>query len=388
MLDLSVEQRALLDRVRAFVASEVVPVARARDARGEYPHDLVRRMRELGLFGLLAPVAYGGLDLDLPTYALVLDELGRGWASLTPIVNAHGLIVRILATYGTPAQRDRWLPALASGERMAALALTEPDAGSDLAAIATRARRDGDGYRLHGFKKFISHARGARLLLVLAKTDPQATPPTRGLGLFVVEGDAGQWQVTRDLPKLGTRGVETSELLLPDTWVPADHLVGGPESQGFRQLMDGLEVGRIAVAAAAVGLARAAFWDAVAYARQRQAFGKPIGQHQGLGFLLAETGTRIAAARALVLAAARAKQRGGRRDVETSMAKLAASEAAADAALDAIRVLGGNGYLQDYDAERYYRDAPIFIVGEGTNEIMKQVIAERLLAGAVDPDWL
>ncbi|MBI2321604.1 MAG: acyl-CoA dehydrogenase family protein [Chloroflexi bacterium] len=384
MLDLSPPERALVERVRAFVDDEVRPAAREGDPRGEYPRHLVGRMRELGLFGLLAPVAYGGQALDLGVYALVMEELGRGWASLLPIVNAHTSVAHTLATYATAAQRQRWLPAMASGERLAALALSEPQAGSDLTAIATVAQRDGDGYRVAGHKRFISHARGATVLLLLAKTDPAA----RGLSLLVLEREGHEWQVTRDLPKLGTRGVETCELVVPEVWVPRERLVGEREGQGFRQLMDGLEVGRVAVAAAAVGLARAALWDAVAYARQRRAFGKPIGEHQGLAFLLADLAARIAAARALVLAAARAKARGGRHDLETCMAKLVASETAARAALDAIRVLGGNGYLQDFDAERYYRDAPIFIVGEGTNEIMKQIIAARLLAGEPDPDWV
>ncbi|MBI3968108.1 MAG: acyl-CoA dehydrogenase family protein, partial [Chloroflexi bacterium] len=306
MIDLPAEQRELVDRVTAFVDSEVVPVAQARDTRDEYPVDLVGRLRELGLFGLVAPVQYGGAGVEPPAYALVMEELGRGWVSLVPIANAHSSVVTILSRYGTEAQRGHWLPRLARGELMGALGLTEASGGSDLAAITTTANKQGDGYHVRGAKRLITHARGAGLLLVLAKTDPAAEPSTRALALFLLEQEGVEWRVTRDLPKLGARSVETSELTI-EASVPADRLVGEQVGAGFRQLMDGLEVGRIAVAAAAIGLARAALWDAVAYARERRAFGRPIAELQGLRFKLADLATQIAAARALVLAAARAK---------------------------------------------------------------------------------
>jgi alkylation response protein AidB-like acyl-CoA dehydrogenase len=293
-------------------------------------------------------------------------------------MGGHSVVAKLLAAFATDEQRDRWLPRMATGEVRATMALTEPGGGSDLQAMTTVARRDGDGYRVDGAKTWITNSRRSQLIALLCKTDPAATPAHRGISILLVEHGPGL-TVSRDLPKLGYKGVESCELHFDGHRAPADAVLGGVEGRGFAQMMTGLETGRIQVAARAVGVAQAAFDDALRYAQQRESFGKPIWQHQSVGNLLADMATRLTAARQLVLHAAERLESGQRSDLEAGMAKLFASEAAVQVALDALRVHGGHGYSTEFDVERYFRDAPLMIVGEGTNEIQRQVIVEQLV---------
>ncbi|GIW40476.1 MAG: isovaleryl-CoA dehydrogenase [Candidatus Binatia bacterium] len=364
--------------VRRFVEKEVIPVASDLEHRNEYPHALVEQMKELGLFGATIPQEYGGLGLDYTTYAMVVEELCRGWMSLSGVLNTHLMLAFILNAHGTEEQKRRYLPAMARGEHRAALCLTEPHAGSDVQRIRTTATRRGDVYILRGSKMFITNARTATLYATAAKTDKDADPPYRGISLFVVEKGPGV-VVSRDIEKLGYKGIETCEVVFEDHPVPAANLVGGVEGEGFRQVMSGLEVGRINIAARAVGVARAAFECAIRYAQQRETFGKPICEHQAIQLKLADMATKIEAARLLTHHAAGKKDRGERCDLEAGMAKLFASEACHEVSLEAMRVLGGYGYTAEFPVERYYRDAPLMIIGEGTNEIQRLVIARQLL---------
>lgn len=361
-----------------FAEREIRPLAAAYEREDRYPFELVEKMKEMGLFGAIIPQEYGGLGLDYVTYARIIEEIARVWMSVAGILNSHLIMAWAVLTYGTEAQRRHYLPRFATGERRGGLCLTEPDAGSDVQGIRTTARRDGDGYRLNGAKMFITNGRYGDTYLVLARTDPAATPPRRGMSLFVVEKGPG-FVVLRDIPKLGYRGVETCEIRFEDMYVPADNLVGGEEGQGFRQVLGALEVGRINVAARGVGLARAAFEAAIRYADQRRAFGQPIAEFELIQKKLAWMATKIEAARLLTLRAAERKARGERADLEAGMAKLFATETAQEAALEAMRIHGGYGYTEDFPVERYYRDAPLLVIGEGTNEIQETVIARQLL---------
>ncbi len=371
--------------VRRFVERDVFPIASELEHRNEYPHALVERMKELGLFGATIPQEYGGLGLDYTTYAMVVEELCRGWMSLSGVLNTHLILAFLLNAHGTDDQKRRYLPALASGEHRGALCLTEPHAGSDVQRIRTTAVRKGDTYVLNGTKMFITNARTATLYATAAKTDRNADPPYKGISMFVVEKGPGV-TVSRDIAKLGYKGVETCEVCFEDCTVPASNLIGGKEGEGFRHVMSGLEVGRINIAARAVGVARAAFECAIRYSQQREAFGKPICQHQAIQLKLADMATKIEAARLLTHHAlpishhaAAKKDRGERCDLEAGMAKLFASETCEEVSLDAMRILGGYGYTQEFPVERYYRDAPLMIIGEGTNEIQRLVIARQLL---------
>jgi alkylation response protein AidB-like acyl-CoA dehydrogenase len=368
----------VVEAVRVFAEREIRPLAAAYEREDRYPFELVEKMKEMGLFGAIIPQEYGGLGLDYVTYARIIEEITRVWMSVAGILNSHLIMAWAVLTYGTEAQRRRYLPRFATGERRGGLCLTEPDAGSDVQGIRTTARRDGDGYRLNGAKMFITNGRYGDTYLVLARTDPAAMPPRRGMSLFVVEKGPG-FVVLRDIPKLGYRGVETCEIRFEDVYVPADNLVGGEEGQGFRQVLGALEVGRINVAARGVGLARAAFEAAIRYADQRQAFGQPIAEFELIQKKLAWIATKIEAARLLTLRAAERKARGERADLEAGMAKLFATETAQEAALEAMRIHGGYGYTEDFPVERYYRDAPLLVIGEGTNEIQETVIARQLL---------
>ncbi|MBO8141118.1 MAG: acyl-CoA dehydrogenase family protein [Firmicutes bacterium] len=367
--------------IREFARREVRPAVKEYEPGDRYPHPLVDRMKELGLFGLTIPEEYGGAGLDHVTYALVFEELSAAWMSIAGVLGTHSIMAYVIARYGTEEQKQRFLPRMAAGELRGGLALTEPEAGSDVASIRTRARREGDAYVLNGVKTFITNSRHGTGLLVLAKTDPGAPKPSRGMSAFVFEhsGEVPGFTVRRDIPKLGYKGLDTCEIAFEDVRVPAENLVGGVEGEGFKQVMSGLEVGRINVAARAVGVARAALDDALRYSQQRVAFGKPIGRHQAIQQLLADAYAQIEAARQLVLFAARKKDRGERADLEAGAAKLFASEMCGRVTLDMMRVLGGYGYTTDFDLERYYRDAPLMIIGEGTNEIQRMVIANRLL---------
>jgi alkylation response protein AidB-like acyl-CoA dehydrogenase len=372
--------REVVEAVRRFVEREVIPVASDLEHSDEYPHALVAKMKELGLFGATIPQAYGGLGLSFVSYARLMAELSRGWMSLAGVINSHLIMAYVIANHGSDEQKTRFLPAMAAGEKRGGLALTEPHAGSDVQSIRTTATRSGDNYVLSGTKMFITNALNGTMLAVAAKTDARAQPPYAGISMFAVEKNEQGPTVSRQLKKLGYKGLDTCEVLFEELSVPADNLIGNREGEGFKQVMSALEVGRINVAARAVGVGQAAFDSAIRYAQQRTAFGKPIAQHQAVQLLLADMGTRLQAAKLLVDNAAQKKDAGERCDVEAGMAKLFASEACAKITLDAMRVLGGYGYMAEFPVERFYRDAPLMMIGEGTNEIQALVIARGLLA--------
>jgi isovaleryl-CoA dehydrogenase len=342
-------------------------------------------MKQLGVFGLVIPARWGGSPVSTSCFALVTEELARGWMSLAGAMGGHSVVARLIAEFGTDAQKQAFLPAMATGELRAAMALTEPSGGSDLQAIRTHARRAGEGYAVSGAKTWISNARHSRLIAVLCKTDPTARPAHAGISILLAEPGPGL-SVSRDLPKLGYKGVEACEITFDGYRAPGSALLGGREGEGFAQMMRGLEIGRIQVAARAVGVGRAALEDALRYAQERETFGRPIWRHQSIGNLLADMVTNLTAARQLVLHAARRYDAGERADMEAGMAKLFASEAAMQIALDAVRIHGGYGYSTEFDVERYFRDAPLMIVGEGTNEIQRNVIVRQLVGrGTVAP---
>ncbi len=375
---LSEEESAVVAVVHEFVDREVKPVVRELEHADAYPERLIERMKELGIFGLAIPGQWGGVQVSAQCYAAVTEELARGWMSLAGAMGGHTVVARLLVSYGTPEQQDMWLPRMATGEVRAAMALTEPGGGSDLQAMRTIARRDGGEYVVNGAKIWITNARRSALIALLCKTDPGAAPPHKGISILLAEHGPG-FVISRDLPKLGYKGVESCELSFEDFRVPAPSLLGGIEGEGFTQMMRGLEIGRIQVASRALGVARAALEDSLRYAQQRESFGKPIWQHQSVGNYLADMATKLEAARQLVLYAARRYDSGERADLEAGMAKLFASETAMQIALDAVRIHGGYGYSTEFDVERYFRDAPLMIVGEGTNEIQRDVIARQLV---------
>ena len=377
--ELSAEEQAIVAVVRDFVDREVRPAARELEHANTYPEALIEQMKRLGIFGLAIPAPYGEVQVSTPCYAMVTEELARGWMSLAGAMGGHTVVAKLLVLFGTPEQREAYLPEMATGELRATMALTEPGGGSDLARLTTSAARDGDEWVINGTKTWITNARRSGLIALLCRTDPDASPPHAGISILLVEKVPGL-TISRDLPKLGYKGVESCELFLDNCRVPAGAVLGGTAGRGFAQMMKGLEVGRIQVAARATGVAKAAFDDALAYAQQRESFGKPIWQHQSVGNLLADMATRYSAARQLLLHAARTLDSGRRCDLEAGMAKLFASEAAMEIALNAIRVHGGYGYSTEFDVERYFRDAPLMIVGEGTNEIQRNVIARQLVA--------
>jgi alkylation response protein AidB-like acyl-CoA dehydrogenase len=377
--ELSAEEQAIVAVVRDFVDREVRPAARELEHANTYPEELIEQMKRLGIFGLAIPAPYGEVQVSTPCYAMVTEELARGWMSLAGAMGGHTVVAKLLVLFGTAEQRAAYLPPMATGELRATMALTEPGGGSDLARLTTSAARDGDEWVINGTKTWITNARRSGLIALLCRTDPAAAPPHAGISILLVEKVPGL-TISRDLPKLGYKGVESCELFLDNCRVPAGAVLGGTPGRGFAQMMKGLEVGRIQVAARATGVAKAAFDDALAYAQQRESFGKPIWQHQSVGNLLADMATRYSAARQLLLHAARTLDSGRRCDLEAGMAKLFASEAAMEIALNAIRVHGGYGYSTEFDVERYFRDAPLMIVGEGTNEIQRNVIARQLVA--------
>ena len=381
--DLAETRAALLEVVRRFTREEVVPTAARWDGDDEYPEPLVEQMKELGLFGITVPEAYGGLGLDLVTYAAIVEELAWGWMSLTGALNTHFMGCFLLKEFGTEDQKQRLLPRMATGEVRGAYSLSEPDAGSDVAAIRTRAVRDGDEYVVNGTKAWLTNGRRAGLAVTLVKT-ADADRAHDGMSVLLIEKEPGATHdrgitVGGDVPKLGYRGIETVEVAYDDHRVPADALLGGVEGQGFRQMMAAVELGRVNIAARATGVAQRAFDESIRYAQQREAFGRPIAGHQAIQFSLAEMGTKLAAARHMYRDAAEKKGRGERADLEASMAKLFCSEVCWELTQSALRIHGGNGYTSEYPVERLYRDAPLMIVGEGTNEIQKLVIARRLL---------
>ncbi|ETA03361.1 acyl-CoA dehydrogenase [Frankia sp. CcI6] len=385
MSTLTAEEKAIVDTVRDFVDREVRPVARDLEHANDYPEKLIEQMKKLGIFGLTIPEPYSEVAVSTPCYVQVTEQLARGWMSLAGAMGGHTVVSTLILTFGTEQQKLRYLPALASGEIRATMALTEPAGGSDLQALTTSARRAGEHYVVNGSKTWITNARRSQLIALLCRTDPKAEPRHKGISILLVEPGDG-FTVSRDLPKLGYKGVESCELSFDDYHVPVDALLGGEEGRGFAQMMKGLEIGRIQVAARALGVARAALDDALRYAQEREAFGKPIWKHQSIGNYLADMATKYTAARQLVLLAADRYDAGDRCDLEAGMAKLFASETAMEIALNAVRVHGGYGYSTEFDVERYFRDAPLMIIGEGTNEIQRNVIAAQLVArGGITP---
>jgi alkylation response protein AidB-like acyl-CoA dehydrogenase len=379
MSGLSAEERAVVSTVAEFVDREVRPVARELEHANEYPEKLIGQMRSIGIFGLAIPEPYGDAPVSTACYADVTAELARGWMSLAGAMGGHTVVAKLLLRFGTEAQKLRYLPRMATGEVRATMALTEPGGGSDLQAITTVARRDGDGYLINGAKTWITNARRSQLIALLCKTDPAAKPRHRGISILLVEHGPGL-EISRDLPKLGYKGVESCELSFTDFRASADAVLGSEPGRGFAQMMTGLEIGRIQVASRAVGVAQAAFDDALRYAQERESFGQPIWKHQQIGAYLADMATKLTASRQLVRFAAERYDAGERCDMEAGMAKLFASEAAMEIALNAVRIHGGYGYSTEFDVERYFRDAPLMIVGEGTNEIQRNVIAQQLIS--------
>jgi alkylation response protein AidB-like acyl-CoA dehydrogenase len=376
---LSAEERAVVRTVADFVDREVRPVARELEHANEYPEKLIGQMKGLGIFGLAIPEPFGDAPVSTSCYAAVTAELARGWMSLAGAMGGHTVVAKLLVRFGTDVQKARYLPRMATGEIRATMALTEPGGGSDLQSMTTVARRDGDGYLINGAKTWITNARRSQLIALLCKTDPAASPRHKGISILLVEHGPGL-VVSRDLPKLGYKGVESCELSFSDYRAPVDAVLGGEPGSGFAQMMTGLEIGRIQVASRAVGVAQAAFDDALRYAQERESFGQPIWKHQQVGAYLADMATKLTASRQLVRFAAERYDAGERCDLEAGMAKLFASEAAMEIALNAIRIHGGYGYSTEFDVERYFRDAPLMIVGEGTNEIQRNVIAQQLIS--------
>jgi alkylation response protein AidB-like acyl-CoA dehydrogenase len=384
--ELTAEQSEILAAVRAFVDRDVIPVASELEHADEFPEELVRTMVDMGLFGTTIPEEYGGLGLGLDTYALIVMELSRGWVTLSGILNGSFIAATMIRLHGTEEQRRRHLPRLASCEVRAAFSMTEPHAGSDVQSIRTTAVREGEEFVVHGQKMWVTNGWRSGIVMLLAKTDPAAEPPHRGMTGFIVEKEpeTAPPGLTIPLPglkKLGYKGVESTELVFDGFRTPVSSVLGGEEGigQGFKYFMSGIEVGRVNVAARGAGIARAALDDALRYAQEREAFGKPIAHHQAVQLMIAKMATRAEAARLLTLQAAQRKATGERADLEAGMAKYFATEAAQDNALDCMRIHGGYGYSLEYRPERYYRDAPLLLIGEGSNEIQQLIIARRLL---------
>ena len=368
----------IVSMVREFARRDIEPIVTEYERDDIVPLDLIEKMKEMGLFGITVPEEYGGMGLDYTTFAMIFEELSKCWMSISGVIGTHHIMTHVVANFGTGEQKQRFLPAMARGEKRGGLALTEPNAGSDVQAIELTADRDGEEYVINGTKMFITNGRYGDTFALMTKTDRNAVPPHKGMSCIIVEKGPG-FEVGRDLDKLGYRGLDTCELIFKEFRVSADNLVGGEEGYGMRQIMSGLEGGRINIAARSVGIATAAFEAAIKYAQQRKTFGVPIAQHQAIQLKLADMATKIEAARLLTYDAAAKKDRGERVDLEAGMAKLFASEMCAEVTLDAMRIHGGYGYIKEYPLERYYREAPLMIIGEGTNEIQRLVIARQLL---------
>ncbi len=377
----SSEDDALIDAIERFLAGEVRPVAIALEQADEYPKAIVEQMRDMGLFGAIIPEAYGGLGLSAQTYARLIETIAAEWMSLSGIINSHLIMASAVLRFGTEAQKEYFLPRFARAELRGGIALTEPDCGTDLQAIRTVARREGEHYLVNGAKTWITNGLHGNCFALLVKTDPKADPRHRGMSLFIAEKGPG-FSVPRKLPKLGYRGIDTVEMLFQDYRIPAERLVGGVEGRGLQQILGGLELGRINVAARGVGVARSAYEEALSYSQQRKTFGKPICEHQAIQLKLADMATRVQAARLLVDSAARAYDAGRRCDLEAGMAKLFATEAAMENAAESLRIHGAYGYSREVRVERLYRDAPLLAIGEGTNEMQRLIIARRLLDAA------
>jgi alkylation response protein AidB-like acyl-CoA dehydrogenase len=381
------EQKAITEMVRQFVDNEILPVAEEFDHEDKFPEAIVEQMKELGLFGVTIPEEYGGMGLDLTTYAMIVEELSRGWISISGVVNTHFIGSYLLMKFGTDEQKDNLLPKMATGEIRAAFSLSEPEVGSDVQGIKSTAKQGDDGqWEINGQKMWVTNGLLSGLVFVLVKTDTKADPPYKGMTCFICEKEPGEAEVPGltippKIKKMGYKGVESTELVFDGFKVADDRILGGPDGlgQGFVQMMDALEVGRVNVAARGVGVAQRAMELALRYSQERKTFGKPIAQHQAITFKLAEMGTRLEAARLLTLKAARMKDAGERSDLEAGMAKLFASETAKENAEEALRIHGGYGYSKEYEIERIYRDAPLLLIGEGTSEIQRMVIGKKLL---------
>ncbi|HXB85766.1 acyl-CoA dehydrogenase family protein [Mycobacterium sp.] len=376
---LTEEERLLVQTVRTFVDRDVKPTVRDVEHANEYPEKWIEQMKQIGIYGLAIPEEYGGSPVSMPCYVLVTQELARGWMSLAGAMGGHTVVAKLLTLFGTEEQKKTYLPVMATGEVRATMALTEPGGGSDLQNMTTNALPDGEDLVITGAKTWISNARRSGVIALLCKTDPKATPRHTGISIVLAEHGPGL-TVSRDLPKLGYKGVESCELSFDGYRIAGSAILGGVPGKGFAQMMKGLETGRIQVASRALGVATAALEDALAYAQQRESFGQPIWKHQAIGNYLADMATKLTAARQLTLYAAERYDSGERCDMEAGMAKLFASEVAMEIALNAVRIHGGYGYSTEFDAERYFRDAPLMIVGEGTNEIQRNVIAAQLVA--------
>ncbi|MDN6175805.1 MAG: acyl-CoA dehydrogenase family protein [Brevibacterium sp.] len=374
----STEEQMMIDTVAEFIDHDVKPHVNRVEHADEYPEKWIQTMKDMGIYGLAIDEPWGMGKVSTEAYALITQELARGWMSLAGAMGGHTVVAKLIAEYGTAEQKDKYLPRLATGELRATMALTEPGGGSDLQAMRTNATKDGEDYVINGSKTWITNARKSDLIALLVKTDPSAEPRHKGISIILVEKGEG-FTVSKNLSKLGYKGVETCELVFENLRQSQSQLLGETEGVGFKQMMKGLEIGRIQVASRSLGVAQAAINDAVKYSQERESMGKPIWRHQAVGNQLAKMATKLEAARQLVLHAARTYDSGERVDMEAGMAKYYASEMAAEVALDAIRVHGGYGYSTEYDVERYYRDAPLMIVGEGTNEIQLGVIAKQLI---------
>ena len=381
------EQKAIIEMVRQFVDEQILPKAEHYDAADEYPAPIVDQMKELGLFGVTIPEEHGGMGLDLSTYTMIVEELSRGWISISGVVNTHFIGSYLLMKFGTDAQKERLLPRMATGEIRAAFSLSEPELGSDVQAIKASGVKDGDDYVLNGQKMWVTNGLMSGVVFVLVKTDRDADPPYKGMTCFICEKEPGAAEnpgltVPPKIRKMGYKGVESTELVFDGYRCPADMILGGEEAglgKGFVQMMDALEVGRVNVAARGVGIAQRALELGLRYAQQRKTFGKQIAEHQAIQFKLADMATKVEAARLLTMKAARMKDAGERSDLEAGMAKLFASETGKEVVEDAFRIHGGYGYSKEYEIERLYRDAPLLLIGEGTSEIQRMVIGKKLL---------
>jgi alkylation response protein AidB-like acyl-CoA dehydrogenase len=379
---LNPEQDSFRKMLRDFVQREIEPVAREWEQSGHYPTEIVDQMKAIGLFGLLVPEEYGGAGADFVSFALTFEEIARGWMGVAGTLGSHSIACWLIARYGTEAQKTSLLPDLATGKRRSGIALTEAQAGSDLQGIGTTARRDGDHYVVNGSKMWITNARYADPLPTLVKTDPSTTPAHKGMSVLLIDATLPGFSVSRDIPKVGYKGTESCEVVFDNLKVPAECLLGEAEGCGMQQVLSALETGRINVAARALGVAQASYDKGIAYSKQREAFGRPISEFQAIQLKLADMATEIQAARLLTYWAASKLDRGERADLESSMAKLFASEVALKASLESMRIHGGYGYSSEFEVERYYRDAPLMAIGEGTNDILRTLIAKQLLAGA------
>jgi len=385
------EQKAICEMVRQFADEQIIPNAEHYDHEDEFPEPIVEQMKELGLFGVTIPEDFDGMGLDLTTYAMIVEELSRGWISISGIVNTHFIGSYLLMKFGTDEQKQKYLPKMATGEMRAAFSLSEPELGSDVAAIKTSAKKTGDDYEINGTKMWVTNGLLSSLVFVLVRTDPNAEPKHRGLTCFIAEKEPGVsentgkyagFSVPPKIKKMGYKGVESTELVFDGYHCPAGNILGGEEAglnKGFAQMMDALELGRVNVAARGVGLAQRALELALKYSQERRTFGKPIAEHQAIQFKLADMATQVEAARLLTHRAARMKDAGERSDIEAGMAKLFASEAARYCAEECLRIHGGYGYSKEYEIERIYRDAPLLLIGEGTSEIQRMVIGRKLL---------